>query len=128
MEVTKEQLQTAFEKSWARETSSVPEEWDEARASRGQCVPTALVAQDYLGGELQRLTTVFNGQEESHYRNVLPDGSIFDASRSQYPENQDLEITEVALNGFNSVRDKRLSEEDTLKRYLHLRQLVSEKF
>ena len=124
MEITKEQLQIALEKSWKRETSSVPKEWDKARASRGQCVPTALVAQDYLGGELQRLATVFNGQEESHYRNILPDGSIFDASRSQYPNNQDLQVTEVVLNGFSSIRDKRLNERDTLLRYQLLKGLV----
>lgn len=51
----KEQLQTAIEKSWIRETSSVPDEWSEELASRGQCVPTALVVQDYLGGELQNI-------------------------------------------------------------------------
>lgn len=124
MEITKEQLQIALERSWAGETSSVPDEWSEARANRGQCVPTALVVQDYLGGELQRLATVFNGKEESHYRNILPDGSIFDASRSQYPAHQVLEVTEVALNGFNSIRDKRLSEQNTLQRYQLLKGLV----
>ena len=124
MEVTKEQLQTALEKSWARETSSTPEEWSEVNSSRGQCVPTALVAQDYLGGELQKLTTTFNGQEESHYRNILPDGSIFDASRSQYPESQTLQVTTVALSGFSTVRDKRLSEEGTMQRYTLLKERV----
>lgn len=122
----KKQLQTAIEKSWTRETSSVPDEWSKEQASRGQCVPTALVVQDYLEGELQRLVTVFGGQEESHYRNILPDGSIFDASRSQYPDNQDLHITKVALNGFSSIRDKRLSEEDTLRRYQLLKGLVEQ--
>ena len=33
MEVTKEQLQTALEKSWARETSSTPEEWSKVNSS-----------------------------------------------------------------------------------------------
>ena len=120
----KKQLQTAIEKSWIRETSNVPDEWSEEWSSRGQCVPTALVVQDYLGGELQKLVTVFGGREESHYRNILPDGSVFDASRSQYPDNQDLQIAEVELNGFSSIRDKRLSEENTLHRYQLLKRLV----
>lgn len=123
-DLQKEQLQAAIEKSWTRETSSVPDEWSEEQASRGQCVPTALVVQDYLGGELQRLVTVFGGQQESHYRNILPDGSIFDASRSQYPDSQNLHITEVVLNGFSSIRDKRLSEKDTRHRYQLLKGLV----
>ena len=101
MEIAKERLLTAFEQCWTSETSSVPSEWSEEEASRGQCVPTALVAQDYLGADLQKLTTVFNGREESHYRNVLDDGTIFDASRSQYPRDQDLHIVEVTLSGFS---------------------------
>ncbi len=124
MEITKERLLTAFEQCWTSETSSTPSEWSEAEASRGQCVSTALVAQDYLGGNLQKLTTVFNGREESHYRNVLDDGTIFDASRSQYPRDQDLHIVEVTLTGFSSIREKRLSETKTLHRYELLRQRV----
>ena len=117
MEITKERLLTAFEQCWTSETSSTPSEWSEEEASRGQCVPTALVAQDYLGGDLQKLTTVFNGREESHYRNVLDDGTIFDASRSQYPDGQELAIAEVDLAGFDSIREKRLSEIDVRHRY-----------
>lgn len=125
-DLQKAQLQLALEKSWTRETSSAPDEWSGEWTSRGQCVPTALVAQDYLGGELQRLVTVFNGKEESHYRNLLPDGSIFDATRTQYPESQDLKVTEVSLNGFGSIREKRLSETNTLRRYQSLKSLVEQ--
>lgn len=126
MEVTKAQLQIALEHSWTQETSSTPNEWSEAKASRGQCVPTALVAQDYLGGDLQKLTTVFNGHEESHYRNVLDDGSIFDASRSQYPDDQELRVASVALGGFGSIREKRLSEPETRRRYELLKSKVQQ--
>jgi len=126
MEITKARLQTALEQSWTKETSSTPDDWIETQASRGKCVPTALVAQDYLGGELQKLVTIFNGREESHYRNILIDGSIFDACRSQYPENQDLQISQVALKDFNSVREKRLNEPDTVRRYELLRARVEQ--
>ena len=128
MEITKAQLQSALERSWIQETSSVPDEWSEENPSRGQCVPTALVAQDYLGGGLQKLNTVFNGHEEGHYRNVLADGTIFDACRSQYPDDQELTITDVALKGFASIREKRLNEPDVRRRYEQLRLLVKQKF
>lgn len=117
MEISKPLLEKALRHSWTGDTSSVPNEWSEKNASRGQCVPTALVAQDYLGGDLQKLVTIFEGTEESHYRNLLDDGSIFDASCSQYPADQVLAQTAVALNGFSSVREKRLSEPDVVRRY-----------
>lgn len=126
MEVTKAQLQVALEHSWIQETSSTPKTWSEVKASRGQCVPTALVAQDYLGGNLQKLTTVFDGHEESHYRNIIDDGSIFDATRSQYPEDQELQIVDVVLGGFSSIRDKRLSEPVTRRRYELLKSRVEQ--
>lgn len=126
MEVTKTQLQIALEHSWTQETSSTPSEWSETKASRGQCVPTALVAQDYLGGDLQKLTTIFNGHEESHYRNVLDDGTVFDASRSQYPDDQELQVASVTLGGFGSIREKRLSEPETRRRYELLKSKVQQ--
>ena len=117
IKLTTSQLQEALELSWSRETSSVPVDWSEAAKSRGQCVPTALVAQYYLGGDLQKLATTFNGYKESHYRNILHDGTIFDATRSQYPDGQELAIAEVDLAGFDSIREKRLSEIDVRHRY-----------
>ena len=127
MEIDTTSLSTALEASWSRETSSTPEEWSKSKPSRGQCVPTALVVQDYLGGDLQKLSTTFNGKRESHYRNILPDGCIFDATRSQYPTDQPLEIEEVELNKHGSIREKRLSELDTLHRYEMLKAVVSKK-
>ncbi len=127
MEVSKTTLTNALRYGWTSDTSSVPSEWSETNASRGQCVPTALVAQDYLGGEIEKLVTVFGGKEESHYRNLLDDGSIFDASCSQYPINQVLTPAVVALNGFSSIREKRLSEPDVMRRYELLKTRVQQK-
>ncbi len=124
MEINTAYLRTALEASWSRETSSTSDEWSENRPSRGQCVPTALVAQDFLGGDLQKLSTVFNAKQESHYRNVLPDGRIFDATRLQYPDNQPLQVDKVELKGFGSIREKLLSEPDTLRRYQILKEAV----
>lgn len=89
-------------------------------------MPTALVAQDYLGGDLQRLITVFDGKKESHYRNILDNGAIFDASRTQYPEEQDLRVTAVTHNEFNSIREKLLDEPEVRYRYNILRLKVEQ--
>ena len=126
MEVIKSRLQTALEQSWIKQTSSVPDEWNVGNISRGQCVPTALVVQDYLGGDLQKLTTIYNGREESHYINILSDGTIFDACRSQYPEDQKFQLANVVLDGFNSIRTKRLSETETSQRYKLLKLRVEQ--
>ena len=126
MEVSRTALLGALEQSWTSETSISPSEWSKDNPARGQCVPTALVAQDYLGGELEKLTTEYNSKAESHYRNILPDGVIFDASRQQYPDNQVLVPTTVDLKGFDSLRAKRLSEPDTLRRYKVLKSSVQQ--
>lgn len=127
MEIDPTALSTALEASWSQETSSTPEEWSKSKPSRGQCVPTALVAQDYLGGDLQKLSTTFNGKRETHYRNILPDGSIFDATRSQYPVDQPLQVEDVELNNHISIREKRLAELDTLHRYEILKAEVAKR-
>ena len=124
MEITKLTLQTALVHSWSRQTSSTPEEWSKANKSRGQCVPSSLVVQDYFGGELQKLITVFNGKKESHYRNILDDGSVLDVCRSQYPADQILHIDIIDLKDFISVRQKLLSDQSTLRRYLLLKKRI----
>lgn len=66
---------------WTAETSSA-ENWTSERPETGQCAVTALVVQDVLGGELHR--ALVNG--ESHYWNVLEDGTVIDLTRSQFDE------------------------------------------
>lgn len=113
---TLDQVKTAVVDSWDEETA-----YDgiisPTNHARNQCVPTALVVQSFFGGELQKLVTEYDHQYESHYRNILPDGTIVDLTRSQYPTDQQLTISEVNLHGYDTVRDKMLAEKDTKRRY-----------
>lgn len=113
---TLDQVKAAIVDSWDEETA-----YDgiisPTNRARNQCVPTALVVQSFFGGDLQKLVTEFNRQPESHYRNILPDGTTVDLTRDQYPINQRLIISEVNLHGYDTVRDKMLAEKDTKRRY-----------
>jgi hypothetical protein len=115
--VTIDQLKSAIEASWAADTSFCSEEWTPHNRARGQCVVTSLVVQHYLGGELQKVDTVFHGKPESHYYNVLPDGSEIDLTRGQYPPDQTLTPSMVNLHGFKDPRDKMLHEPKTRANY-----------
>lgn len=111
-----DQVKTAIVDSWNEETA-----YDgiisPTNRARNQCVPTALVIQFFFGGDLQKLVTEYDHQHESHYRNILPDGTTVDLTRSQYPIDQQLTISEVNLYGYDTVRDKMLAEKDTKRRY-----------
>jgi len=118
------ELRRAIEASWGPDTCFDELEWTPENPARGQCVVTSLVVQHFLGGELQKFATTFNGHEESHYYNVLPDGTLVDLSREQYPTDQPLTPSPVNLHGFANVRDKMMHESHTKQRYELLLQRV----
>lgn len=64
-----ETLQVALQTSWTADTSASPDEWTEDNPAWGQCAVTALVVQDYLGGQLMRGLVTHEGKEVSHYFN-----------------------------------------------------------
>lgn len=111
----------AIEQSWSRYTAFDTDEWTEDNPARGQCVVSALVIQDLLGGELQKTKVNYGGTIESHYRNILPDGRMIDATRSQYPIDQTFEVTPIDIKGASSLRAKLFAEANTEKRYKLLR-------
>ncbi|QQS21967.1 hypothetical protein IPM09_00200 [Candidatus Saccharibacteria bacterium] len=109
-------------KSWSKDTTSSPDEWDAGLTpARGQCVPTSLVVQDYLGGTLDRLATEFHGTRETHYRNILGDGTVIDISRDQYPVDQQFEPAPVD----GDTREYVLENENTRRRYRLLAERVA---
>lgn len=112
-----ENLLIALQKSWHRDTSYSPAEWSEVNPARGQCTVSALVIQHYLGGELQRYEVSGINTNETHYCNILPDGTVIDSTASQYKTPVTLSIKPIRLNGFLSARDKRLADEETRLRY-----------
>jgi hypothetical protein len=98
-------LVRAIRESWDGDTSVVPD-WAGSRPSRGQCAVTALVVQDYLGGDLLRATV----EGTSHYWNRLPDGQVVDLSREQF------DVFEP-VNVERRTREYVLSYPDTADRY-----------
>lgn len=103
-------------KAWCRETSSVPEEWSQENPARGQCVPTALVLQDLLGGILLRGVV----GEESHYWNMLPEGAEIDMTIVQYGE-----PAPTPLNIEMRSREYVLSYPETATRYKWIRDRIA---
>jgi hypothetical protein len=119
--LTLEQVTDALQRSWSAYTAFSAEEWSPQNPARGQCVVTALVIQDIFGGELQKLKTRFKDKSESHYRNILPDDTTVDATRSQYPPEQLFTVSTINFNGYPSLREKLFSEANTESRYKLLR-------
>ena len=109
----KEKVVAAVRNSWSQETSASPDEWTPDSRALGQCVPTSLVVQDLLGGDLERLATERNNKRETHYRNVLPDGGVLDVSGDQYPEGQQFEPAPVD----GDIREYVLGNDNTRYRY-----------
>jgi hypothetical protein len=71
-----DELERAFAASWSVETSSL---WTPENPARGQCSVTALVARDFLGGEL--LKTTVDGQW--HFYNLV-EGLRVDFTAGQF--------------------------------------------
>jgi hypothetical protein len=72
-------LQGALLLSWSEETAAG--EWQKACPSLNQCAVTALIVQDYLGGDLLRCKMT-NG--DTHYWNRLFDSTEIDLTIDQF--------------------------------------------
>lgn len=80
-------LERALARAWDSETCA-PEDrasWTAENPSRGQCITTAVVVHDFVGGELVRGEVQIDGvQIDYHWWNRLPDGTEVDLTRSQF--------------------------------------------
>jgi len=120
-----EQLTNAFQTSWTGDSSLTPEEWDLYNPARGQYISSALVVQDFLGGDLIRYKVIDGSQEESHYCNRINDGTIIDTTVSQYPIPVVFTDFPININNFSSIREKLMDETSIRKRYEILRARVA---
>lgn len=77
--ITVEELRMALIVSWGADTAKG--EWREDVPSLNQCAVTALVVQDYFGGDILR-TSLNDG--DSHYWNLLPIGLQVDLTSDQF--------------------------------------------
>lgn len=103
------EFETIIKKSWSSETSSPSwrENWNKENPSAGQCAITALLVNDYFGGEIMRCMTSMG----SHYYNRI-DGEIVDFTVEQFGN----EIPDYN-SGEPRSRDYLLSSPDTKQRY-----------
>lgn len=115
--VTIDKLKEAFKACWGADTAKG--EWLATVPSLNQCAVTALVVQDYLGGDLLRCKL---NDGDSHYWNLLPDATEIDFTEDQFLYTHQQDIGEII------VRDRYyvLSFPDTKARYEILRERVHE--
>ena len=118
----------ALQESWSATTSYESDEnWSAENPARGQCVVSSLVVQDYFGGDIVRYAVTGDGVDETHYFNVLDDGTVLDTTRSQYKDkkvNMIEKPIDLAKNNFSSVRERCLADKETNYRYTLLQEKV----
>jgi hypothetical protein len=107
-------LELAVRRAWGADTSASAT-WSADCPSAGQCAVTALVVQDYLGGDLLRAVVC----GESHYWNRLPSLLELDLTADQFATYQ--------VDGSMAVRsrDYVLGFPETRQRYELLRSRVA---
>lgn len=104
----------------AKETSSDPDGWTAANPLWGHCAVASLVAEDYFGGELLRVSLKeipeFSAMG-SHYFNRCEGGTLVDFTAAQFGERypRDLKME-------TRTREYLLSSEKTKQRYLLLKE------
>ena len=108
------ELKELLSECWNMETCSpgLKDKWSEDNPSIGQCAITALIVNDYFDGKIMRCMSTSG----SHYYNIIDD-KIIDLTKEQF-------LGEIPLyeEGQERTREYLLSNEDTKKRYLMLKE------
>lgn len=113
-----------LQKSWTQDTSYYPNEWDSTNPSFGQCAVSALVVNDYFGGEIIWTEALLpDGQKISHYFNFIH-GKEVDFTRNQFPECTIIPKGIKKNKTFQTTREFILSDADTNSRYQLLKKKV----
>ena len=117
-------LEKALENSWAKETSVDPNNWKNENPAWGQCVPSSLIVNDYLGGKIVwALAIIPEGNEISHYFNEI-NGEEIDLTRKQFPEGTKIPKGISRTKQFLSTREYLLSSDAVKSRYMVLKERV----
>ena len=115
--VSLDELTMALEKCWSKDTS-MSEDWTSENPPRYQCAVSACVVADYMGGDLlNAYAQLPTKEEESHYWNVLKDGTEVDTTRHQFPEGTIIPEGKPKPKQFDSTYAYVLSIEKTKTRY-----------
>jgi hypothetical protein len=124
---TLQQLTSALHEAWDEKTGYAGVgEWTPNNPARGQCVTSSLVVQDYFGGEIVRYEVKAENIDETHYFNILEDGTILDTTGQQYKVAVSMKPKPVDLQGYLNVREKRLADKETNYRYSLLKSRVEQ--
>ncbi|MDD3006485.1 MAG: hypothetical protein PHX30_02805 [Candidatus Pacebacteria bacterium] len=119
-------LEKALLKSWSRETSYYSAEWNESNPALGQCAITALIVNDYFGGDIVWSEAILsNKQKISHYFNII-DGKEVDLTRSQFPKGTIIPKGIEKKKIFISTREYLMSYEGKNSRYAILKERVED--
>lgn len=110
-----EKLEELLENCWTKETSVDPKNWNIFNPAWGQCAVTALVVQDFMGGQLLKAVIPTGKDQISHYWNLLPDGKEVDLTSKQFSDGI------ILKNEHLKERHYVLSYPATKKRYVLLR-------
>ncbi len=91
----RQRIVEAVAKSWARETSEVPDAWEQNNPAMGHCDVSSFVAWEHLGGDLVLGEVHKDGAfQEHHYWNRL-DGKDLDLTKSQFRNGEVITEKEV---------------------------------
>lgn len=118
------ELEQILRRCWSPETSADPAGWTNSNPSVGQCAVTALVVQDYLGGDIVWAAVPVGQKTVSHYFNRI-DGKEIDLTREQFAPGTQVPAGVEKRKEFASTRDYVLSFEATQRRYAILKERVA---
>lgn len=117
-------LEQVLKKSWSKETAYSPHSWCEENPAFGQCAVTALIINDYFGGDIVWTeATLPSGEKISHYFNIIEETEV-DLTRSQFTKDTIFSPATEKKKGFASTRDFMLSNEHTKERYTLLKTTI----
>lgn len=112
-----EELQDKLKNAWCAETSYYSEKWDSSNAAYGQCAVTALIVNDYFGGDIVWAEVDLpSGEKESHYFNLIDDKEI-DLTGSQFPIGTIVPKGVPKKKEFATTKEFMLSNDNTKIRY-----------
>jgi len=100
---------TALQKAWCRETSYYAK-FEPDNLAKGQCVPTALLVQSILGGDIYGCMV----RRSRHFYNIV-DGELVDYTAGQFPDMHQLVASYT--QGYKSNRDVLLLRPGVADRY-----------
>jgi len=106
--------------AWCKETSYYPDKWSRLNPAVGQCVVTALVLQDIMGGSIIKC---YVGEDRLSHYYLRTEGIDLDLTFEQWLDDDTYRPFIEEIVGPVS-REKLLANDDTRRRYILLSERV----